>query len=409
MVNYISFFLFASMLVYFIKGPIDHRKCVVFGALYYFILPIIVGENFFFFDVSKFDQWFDAYRRIEDEDKLFFLANALLMVLFYILGSALAYRGINKDSLVSSKVMFSKNALGMSGSIIIGLVVLAFTSIIWFVTKDLFFRGYTDTYNTGLMGQMASLNLLILVTVFYTRNVMKKILIFTLLCNSIFLLSMGGRMYVITCALFVVFYFFDGKKPPKLLIFLMALLCASLVVTGMLRVGNTNGLSNFVYIALAEPVFTSFSALTFLVIPDNFNLLSLPTNFFNSFLMLAPNIMDYKQYIHVDIESMGYRYSSPLGATSVFVSLMANFGIIGTYFFMLILGFFVSRFQVSNKIHVRTLYLMSCATLPFMFYRDGFGIINKVVFFTGLIIPCIYVFTSKVLTLLKKGSDRDYY
>lgn len=401
MINSLSLVLCVVMLFYLIRGPIDHKKCLVFGTLYYLIIPVVVGENFNFIQIQNFDKWFEVYDTVTNNQKLFFLLNALFMVQFYIAGSVISRCHVKEKKYIESKILFKSLSLGNTGSILVGMTAFAFSLLIWGASKELFFKGYTDTYNTDLMGQMATLNLVLLITIFMSVGIFRKILTLLLLSNSVFLLSMGGRMYVITCALFIIFYFFDKQKLPKLLLALLLMLCASLVLTGMLRVGNTNGFNDFMYIALAEPLFTNFSALSFLVIPENFNVINFPLGFLNSFLMIAPNIMDYKQYIHVGADSMGFVYNSPLGATSIFVSLEANFGILGTYAFMFVLGYVVNKCQVSNNLCFRSVYLMSCSVLPFMFFRDDFSIVHKVVFFTGLIIPLIYITISNLLILLK--------
>lgn len=396
---YITFFIF--LMINLLQGGIDHRKCLVFGTLYYFLTPFIVGEYFNSLNIPSFDKWFLVYSEVTLEQKLLFLFNALMILFSYHLGSTCAYRTVNRKKYYTSKYIFESASLGRAGGVIISSILIIFTALIWMSANSLFFKGYSGEYNTDIMGRMATLNLLLLVTAFFVNGFAKKTLLFLLCINSVFLLSMGGRMYIITSVLFVLFYFFDKQKIPKHLLLLIFSLCTLLVAVGMLRVNNNDGLGGFLYMGLAEPVFTSFSAITFLLIPENFNLMSFPSNFVSSFLMLAPNILNYKESINIGIESMGYVFSSPLGATSVFTSLSANFGILGTYFYLFFLGFTISKIQYSPKIYFRCMYLMSCAVLPFMFYRDGFGIVNKVIFFTGLIIPWMYVMFSKLLISLR--------
>ena len=89
-------------------------------------------------------------------------------------------------------------------------------------------------------------------------------------------------------------------------------------------------LSKILYSFFAEPVFTWFSASTFLI-NNNIPLINFPVNFLTSFLNLMPNtFFNVRQYV-VSVQDMGYITESPLGADSIWSNLIINFGSIGPY------------------------------------------------------------------------------
>ncbi|MBI3883103.1 MAG: hypothetical protein HY305_02520 [Sphingobacteriales bacterium] len=96
---------------------------------------------------------------------------------------------------------------------------------------------------------------------------------------------------------------------------------------------------------------------------------------------------------------MGYFYLSPLGADSIWSTYVINFGAIGACIFMFITGFllnFLRSLSESSRFWA-AYYILICSTLPFQFFRDGFYIINKQLFFNFLLFPIFILFVLRLI------------
>ncbi|MDE9544017.1 hypothetical protein [Xenorhabdus bovienii] len=406
MINNLLILFSIIIIFYLIRGNLNHEKLFSLGLLYYFILPIFVGENKNIFNIEYFEYWFKIYGEVNFSQKLFLLIYSGLIFISYYSGALFVKKISSKNysnSFIKSDVI-TNGKLGRISSLLITLALLAVSSIIWNESYKYFFHGYSIGYNPSLMGKMATLNILLTVFFFLSKS---KLFFFTsiitlslIIINSILLLSMGGRMYVLLIAIFFLVWFFDNKKLSKKIIVIFIFISLLLIIIGVIR-SHEFSLNLLSYIALAEPVFTSFSLFSFLSNESNFHYLNIPYNFLNSFFLIFPDYDNYKENLIIDIRDMGFDFISPLGATSLFVSLLANFGTIGGLFFIFFFSAIIEKSKQSLDIRIRIFYTTACSIIPFMLFRDGFGIILKVLFFTGLIIPFALSFLSTVLKTLK--------
>ena len=88
-------------------------------------------------------------------------------------------------------------------------------------------------------------------------------------------------------------------------------------------------IDSFLYIGIAEPVFTWISVES-MFSSNELPLIAMPYNFFFFFFefcsySIIPNKAEFIQPITLN-------YDNPFGATSLLVSLIANFGILGSCF-----------------------------------------------------------------------------
>jgi hypothetical protein len=96
---------------------------------------------------------------------------------------------------------------------------------------------------------------------------------------------------------------------------------------------------------------------------------------------------------------MGYSYVNPFGADSIWTSLVINFGSIGSFLFIFFTGFLLNmlRHLSESSRFWAVYYILVCAMLPFEFFRTGFFILNKELFFNFLFLPMIIGVVMRIL------------
>ncbi len=348
----------------------------IFGMSFYFIIPIIIGEHYNLFSNVFFDNWLLTYNQVNFSDKILIITFCFLLFLCFCFGFSLFNRG-GKIKLVAP----------ISTSSLYVFPIFILSVFIWNMGKAYYFKGYSVDYNSEIMGKLATLQILLLTFIFLTgkKNVKNYIYYSFIGINSILLLSMGGRMYIILTVFSLLSFHYNNVSLQKKTIVYVIISLFVMVFVGLWRLDGVK-FDLVSYIIFAEPVYTSFSLFSF-VIHNGFDILNIPLNFFNSFLMSLPSFLIDKNEYLITVKQMGFNYDSPLGATSLYVSLIANFGYLGSLFMMFIFGSILSLSRNSNRVYVQCFYFISCGVIPFMFFRDAFGISIKVMFFNGLIVP----------------------
>jgi len=289
-------------------------------------------------------------------------------------------------------------------AILLLVVLLIFT----YISRSSLFGNYYEIYDSGARGKMSTL--LVVFNFFFlyqllSRQKLSAILIFGTVVTALLLLAMGGRMYVIQT--FIIYLVYKTSFAPKrwklhqiILFAIFALLVGAWV--GIHRLGDSFDLSKGLYSFLAEPIFTWFSTSTFLT-SNNIPVINFPSNFLTSFFNLMPNTVFSLQPYVISTQAMGYEYLSPLGADSVWSTFVINFGSVGSFFFIFFTGFMLNflRHLSENNRFWAVYYILVCGMLPFQFFRDGFYIINKQLFFNFLILPAIVLVVLKFIQYIQ--------
>ena len=209
-----------------------------------------------------------------------------------------------------------------------------------------------------------------------------------LLINSVALLSLGGRLYVIIPVTALLLQSLGSALSTGNRLrgaFWLVFVVAVLLLVGALRIEADVSAEFLAYIGMAEGLFTSMSLGSF-VQHNGIPLLSAPANFFGSIVNFIPSafIAD-KAALVPTIQESGRYFESPLGATNLLVAVLGNFGWLGGLLFAVVLGWLLASVR---KVCPRGwwLYFYLCSLLPFMFFRDGFSIFNKAAIFDGFIV-----------------------
>ncbi len=368
---------------------INHKGLFIFGILFYLVSPLVVIQTTIFDDLPGINGWKE--NKLNDENLFLYIFLVVALVFFFILGSNLAYKFTNLH-------FTTKRELGSKSSKLIFIITTVFVLFFIYQLKGNAFQGGAGislNEDDRLQGILSTAGLL----VFYLHfaidqsRTMKFAFLILFIITAVFLLGLGGRMYVIIPA---VAYFMRAynrtalnKKPlwPYFFIPILGALAASIL--GAIRIGEK--MDKIAYFLFAEPIFTSYSAFSYVnqnVIP----FFNVPYNFFVSLFNFIPSLIwPGKAETLFGLAGDWARYDNPLGALSVFVSIYADFGIIFGCLFIFFFGaFYGSLHKAFKKGKMnKNLYYCFCAVLPFCFFRDPIGIPLKIFITSFGIIPFI--------------------
>ncbi len=378
---------------------IDHRILFLFGFLFYFLTPYVVGRFNLFAEYPGM-QLFQGYFKEIPPNKLtyYWIITLSWLPAFYLGHFSFKLAKPYKKALRP----FPANFVSEHISLIAGLLsALLFVFII--VGRNSIFGGY-ELYDTGVRGKFSTL--LIVFNFFLLYQLLSEksrsvILIGGTTLTALLLLSMGGRMYVVQTFIVLLVYKTSFAPNRWKISQIIVVLGAAFIVgsaVGLWRMKSSFNLSGATYSLFAEPVFTWFSTSTFLS-RNEIPLINFPANFLSSFLNLLPNsIFNIKQYV-ISIKQMGYQYKNPLGADSVWTTFIVNFGAFGSFFFIYLTGFLLNflRHFSEDKRFWAAYYICICGMIPFQLFRDGFFIINKQLFSNLLLFPALIILLLKLI------------
>jgi len=388
------------LLISYLKGiEIDFLYLFTFGVIYYILLPNLVHEYELFLSFPGMSSWYDIFNAG---------VNAYLPVIYIfccvILFMLFLNRILKKIKVKTlSLPIISKTSLSV---IFFFIAILCF--YFWFNARFMLFKGYSVGYDLDMMGKLATINLICnFFSLYgfqtYKKHLTTKLFFLLLIFNSIILLGMGGRMYVLSSIITFFIYFINNKKFVRVnFIFIAVAVTALMIFIGMFRLGSTD-LSLAGYSIVVESVFTSHSSVSFLS-QNDIPIFATGELFYKSLIGFLPSFLfENKAGFITSAADLGYNYSSPLGATSIIVSSFVSFGSAGAglFFIFMSTGFFYLKCLSKRDVFFRTIYLCSLSVIPFMFFRDGFSISLRVLWFVYLIIP-LFIITIDVL--IKKAT-----
>lgn len=381
-----------------------HNLLFLFGFVYYLIVPLIVGYFGLMANMPAMDRWHSEFQNAKDNLDSYIFIIISYVIAFYLGSNFIKILPIKRINFNMTTKFPVKN-LNIIGYLFF-FIVLSFAVFY----KDILFTGY-QTYEGSILGALATINNVSLVLYFYilfnTSTSSKNIFLWIIVFSSILLIGLGSRMYVLIpiIALFIYKLFYSEKKWKfSKVVFYGFLILAFILIIGAWRIGSNISVDFLIYLFFAEPTFTWWSSATFLG-NNELSMLDLPANYFSSFLNFLPSfIFENKGNMIASLRDVHY-YEAPLGADSIFVSIQGNFGWYFGTLFMFCLGLFYSLIEFASRKNsfLMAYYIGIVSILPFQFFRDNFGIINKQIFWNMLIVPfvilLIFLFLLKVSKL----------
>ena len=377
---------------------IDHRWLFLFGFIFYLYIPYLAGISHAFTGYPGIALYRDYFDKIPAAQmRAYHLITLSWLIAFFLGHSCFNLLRPPKKPLQ----LFPRDSTDY-GLPAVGLLLFFLMFVFIFLARNSLFGGYAS-YDVGARGKMSTL--LVIFNFFLLYQLIAKtkrsfFIVAGTIITSLLLLSMGGRMYVFQTLVILLVYktSFAPKRWSSLKIFGFAIFGFFLAsFSGILRLGASYNIERGLYSFFAEPVFTWISTSTFLA-SNQIPWINVPLNFLTSFLNLVPNTIVSTQPYLVSGQGMGFHYLSPLGADSVWTTYVINFGIIGSFFFIFLTGFLLNflRYNSQRNRFAAVYYILVCGIMPFQFFRDGFYIVNKQLFFNFLFFPAIILFMIKL-------------
>ena len=382
------------------RGIYYHNYLFVFGFIYYMIIPLLIVKYglladypaIHLLDEYSLSRFFNVY-----------LICCTIVFISFLAGSRIGARSWKRKDVCAKEYLLGKPLIDrfIIPIAIVGLFVA-------FKNRSALFQGYLAGYDTSLVGAMATIMISAMFWLIYEFVAYKrpsKVVVGTVLIFAVILLGLGSRMYVVIPVLAGMLYLVEYKVIRLRTILFCAFLFAVFVAAmGLIRFGNAINIEGLLYIGFAEPCLTWISAESMFHYSESLNLFSFPHNFLTTFYNFVPSFIfpDKGQYIR----EIALPYDQPLGATNLIVSLVSNFGIIGSGIFMFCFGYLLSSIRRHYKsIFGVTFYICFCGVIPFQFFRDNFSIVNKVVVMNLLIVP--FLLRQFALIFLRRKNKRN--
>ncbi len=366
------------------RYTLTHRHLFLLGWTYYLALPLLLGHSGVFDSVSSLSLlggYFDPQSPSWQALVLF----CVLAPLAYLLGGA--WTPLRAGALAPT-VPDERRRGAWPLIPVYGALLALFT----FQARSLLFTGYVESVEVSLLGPLATLQMLVLFQYLFERTAERHTASafgWLLLLNSGVLLSLGGRLYVLSALVALYFRWWNwgarsGAQQLRSLILLLGA-PAVLVAVGMWRVGATD-YSLVGFYLVSESTFTSISGFT-LFTGGQWSLLDMPGEFIAAFVNIVPSALwPGKAEWLIALTSASQNYESPFGAISIVASSVGNFGFLGALLFFFGVGAYMSTTGRTHRQPARIAhYSYLVGMLPFMFFRDPFQVQVKLVM-TGFLL-----------------------
>jgi O-antigen polysaccharide polymerase Wzy len=393
--------------IHFMKRyyQVDHKFLFFFGFIFYLFTPYFVGTMHFFQGFPGIDLYQNSFKKIPESKLIAYAEITLLWLAAFYLGH-LSFKLLKPYKRTLQK--FPSNAT-TQGIVYVSILLFLTLILFAFISRNSLLGGYSGSYDVGARGKMSTL--LVVFNFFLTYQLVSKqkiswLLITGTIITAILLLTMGGRMYVMqTFLIFLIYKTSFARRRFKIyqVAGFLGVIFIIISFVGIWRMNTSFNPEMAAYSFFAEPVFTWFSTSSYLTSND-IPLFNIPLNFLTSFFNLIPNtFFNFQPYI-VSTYQMAENYESPLGADSIWPNIIINFGSIGSLFFLYITGFLLNflRHNSETSRFGAVYYIMVCSMLPFQFFRDGFYLLNKQLFFNFLILPVTILIVLKCVQYIPK-------
>lgn len=356
-------YIFLSM-IFNIKK--QNRKILIlfdFGFFLYLVTPLIISdlkpeifmnvkpiENFYYVNSDK------IMGKLSKIIAILFLWNISFKIPFFNDNYKKNNNLNNLSSNISNKIIYLINFFLLI--IVLGITI---TNYKIFIDKYKYMGNFRSILATCI-------NIFFINTIYILVKEKKKynfqLIIYSGL--SLILLVMGSRMYFVMGIVSYLFYLEQNYKISKKKVILLAM--TTFLVTGYItlyRAGAKFNLLNLILNNLFEFLFTGISYITFIT-SNEIPYISMPNQLISALGTFVPSFLFRTQSNYVS----SYIYFSPFGAKNIFVSLMENFGIIGSIIFLFLGGYIINKCHFSKNFILKTWIYFIAGAIPFLFFRD---------------------------------------
>lgn len=365
------FYIFIYSIRHFIKKRyflVNFESLFTLGFIYYLIVP-------YFFFVFKKDQtvikmFNGVYNYVKQISELNLCLYIVSIFLLYFSAMHFSKYHLIKNTNIKEKKLKTSFVINYK---FVYFLLLSLCVFYTYKFKNFLGRGYLDESNmTGDKGTFISFTLLLYIVSFFLVSPKKKVFtIYTFIyfIFALIIMTMGGRLYFLT-TLISVFVFFCNYKIRiriKYLVFSIFILALLFSIIGVVRQGNKISIELILFIFLGEPILTSYSLFSCLSM-NTLPVLKFPYEFLFGCINLIPSFIlpDKISILNSFANMTKVDFVSPVGAESIFTSLIVNFGIFGIPLFMWFLSLVLRYIGKINQ----NLYFFAISWFVFTFFRD---------------------------------------
>lgn len=392
---------------------IDHRILFTIGHAYYLSLPLIMGQLRLL--NGQYDFVWSIFDRIPEDRILLFSTWSLALLIVFHIGcmvgdsSPLRLRRIPSDDSVRSSFWVA---------IVAAVAAYAIFTLVVVINVTIILSGYRSNDPTLIQSQtgrgtLAAAATLVGVLLLYARSRLRDVawpiavdagvarhrnILFGLAFAPVAmtLLLAGGRLYATTMAVAAIVWIGVSVRPLRRSTIILVSVAAFGMLTayGSLRTGDAPNADDMQLFATTESVQGSIALFNTLEMNDEqFDAVRIPVFLASDMVNLVPRVLlPGKDDLRVSPEERGFVLDNPLGGLNVAVSLLINFGSVGSLTAIFLLGWGLSRLRRASAAPRSTVYRVSysiiAATMLMIFYRDLFAIsIVRWWILTALIVP----------------------
>ena len=380
------------------KQSLFHIWLFLFGFIYYLIIPLVVVASRVWENYPGMDNLYAYYK----DDYWFGYSLIIILIgLSFLIGALLPLHYFNE----SRPFIHKQIVVNSRGMLLISFPLFLYSQYLILANRGSLFQGYAEGLDIAFVGSLATISMFFLFLFIYNKvgdysRVVNWFLCFILIELTIVVLGLGTRMYAMVTVFSILIYLIDKNVVTikKMLVWLSAIVLLILMI-GIWRMGDTNfTLEQLVYIGIAEPSFTWISAISMYDL-NNLPLFAFPFNFITSFINFLPSVLLPEK--GEMISEVVLNHDAPLGAMSILLSLIDNFGIVGSFIACFCLGFFLTQVRLRwQTVFGKTYYYCICGIIPFQLFRDPVDVVNKGFFSNFLILPLLIIFVHRIMSLL---------
>lgn len=391
------------------KGLIVVQYLFLFGWMFYLILPVLLSNYYMDMNLplSKYVgtllYGFSYFSYYSYCFLLLFFFNIGLYLFFFIFRT-----NVQHDLESSYYTNYMKSSIMMLGIL---LIIFSFLLFNYYQLRNSLFKGYSGlnwNERNDAKSLISGFNIVMTVITVYLYHISTKLKYFSsliLLLNSVILLGLGGRMYVLIPLVSILVYLlvYVEVSVKKVSLYALASL-ALLLIMGLIRQGEKISSDGMFFILMAEPMFNWLSTGSILKY-NSIGLFEIPYGLVGSIVSMVPTIFWKGKYVFLSgLETNNFLIESPVGGTNIIATLLSNFGFIGAIVTIFILGgvagFLAAKCRKGPILF--SFFCIFCAVLPFMFFRDGISIFQKNLLVNGFFVPWIIIIFDKVFIALTR-------
>lgn len=393
------------------KGRVELNYISLFsiGYIFYWVTPIMLMQTqlISYIEFPLKENWISIYHSIGTMRMNQFLVFSLIFFICFFCGSLIKFR---EHTVIDKSNASEKWDLRAINIILIGVGILLLYFVFQF--RGALFTGYNkiDWAQTGQKGNLVGTSL-IFMNLILLKNLMKQkykkvlnlkhyfisIEMVFFLTVQVMILSLGTRIYFLISLIAIIMFasIFITKFKTKYVILGTLFLVILISCVGLFRYGFNLSEVNFlspVNNILQETMLNSFS----LIATINFNhwgIIRFPIYLMQDTLNGVLSHLPVHLPAH-DPSKAGYPLYSPVGGTSLFYSLIINFGFIGSFIFAFAVSSLLNYLRNTKTLYTNAVYVCLSSTLIFTFFRDNFYIsIIKVGIQDFVVFPAIVLLT----------------